>query len=280
MEVTQGCGIWKDIEFLHLSSSEWDPSVSWPVASYTHNINVGRSNTAVPAFRAPFKSATVWRISRICPFPNKCSPLLSDTGLFLEVHVSNWWVCEAHVGLTVDKSLQTPLVGGAEMVDRSQVTCRIRWLQDTVVTHTGYTLWGIWWREWRGYRKWRWTDRQRKEEGKRGWSGEGSSCGKEILYNILHIFVLTIGALTSSYCTTVPKGYVCIHALALTESLSMNLIMSGMFLVMKGLRLVMKGSLVLNSTRLARFWTALATSLREREEDSEGLPGGGEGRVG
>lgn len=97
---------------------------------------------------------------------------------------------------------------------------------------------------------------------------------KEILYNILHIFVLTIGALTSSYCTISPKGmymYVYLHV-ALTESLSMNLIMSGMFLMMKGLRLVMNGSLVLNSTRLARFWTALATSLREREEDSEGLP--------
>lgn len=65
--------------------------------------------------------------------------------------------------------------------------------------------------------------------------------------------------------------------ITLTESLSMNLTMSGMCLVMKGLRLVIKGSLLLNSTRLARFWTALATSFRDREEDSEGLPGGGRG---
>ena len=42
--------------------------------------------------------------------------------------------------------------------------------------------------------------------------------------------------------------------------------------MMKGLRLVMNGSLVLNSTRLARFWTALATSFRVRDEDSDGLP--------
>ena len=34
----------------------------------------------------------------------------------------------------------------------------------------------------------------------------------------------------------------------------------------------MKGSLLLNSTRLARFCTALATSFKERDEDSEGLP--------
>ena len=52
----------------------------------------------------------------------------------------------------------------------------------------------------------------------------------------------------------------------------MNLIMSGMCLMMKGLRLVMNGSLVLNSTRLARFWTALVTSFRVRDEDSDGLP--------
>ena len=55
----------------------------------------------------------------------------------------------------------------------------------------------------------------------------------------------------------------------------MNLIMSAMCLMMKGLRLVMKGSLVLNSTRLARFCTALATSFRVRDVDSEGLPSHG-----
>ena len=55
----------------------------------------------------------------------------------------------------------------------------------------------------------------------------------------------------------------------------MNLIISGMRLMMKGLRVVMNGSLVLNSTRLARFCTAFATSLRVREAASEGLAGVG-----
>ena len=48
-----------------------------------------------------------------------------------------------------------------------------------------------------------------------------------------------------------------------------NLIMSGMCLQMKGLRMVMNCSL--NSTRLARFCTALATSFSVRMDDSEGL---------
>ena len=58
---------------------------------------------------------------------------------------------------------------------------------------------------------------------------------------------------------------------ALTEMLSMNLIMSALCLMMKGLRLVMNGSLVLNSTRLARFCIALATNFRVRSEASDGL---------
>ena len=55
--------------------------------------------------------------------------------------------------------------------------------------------------------------------------------------------------------------------------------MSGMCLTMKGFRVVMKGSLALNSTRLARFCTAFATSFSVRDEDSEGLAaeGGREG---
>lgn len=47
--------------------------------------------------------------------------------------------------------------------------------------------------------------------------------------------------------------------------------MSGMCLTIKGLRVVIKGSFALNSTRLARFCTAFATSFRVRDEDSEGL---------
>ena len=58
----------------------------------------------------------------------------------------------------------------------------------------------------------------------------------------------------------------------------MNLIMSALCLVMKGLRLVMNGSFVLNSTRLAKFCTALATSLRVRRDASEGLPAQGGGK--
>ena len=68
-EVTQGCGIWRDIEFLHLSSSELGPLVSSPAASYM-TFNMGRSNMAVPAFLvwSHSKSATNY-VRGILSFP-------------------------------------------------------------------------------------------------------------------------------------------------------------------------------------------------------------------
>ena len=67
-----------------------------------------------------------------------------------------------------------------------------------------------------------------------------------------------------------------IEYIILTAISSMNTLIRGMFCWMKGLRAVIKRSFALNSTRLAMFWTAFATSFSVRS--AFGL-GGSEERI-